>query len=111
MHASNTGANDLAAVQADQAQINNSIQSLNKIAQETSSVAGSCWMDCWCQAYIDGTAVMTGDFSYANGLTDAASIKVNVTTAAEKAPSPAAPHIRSWQQARYPAQPHLLLWE
>lgn len=86
VHASNTGANDNAAVQADQAQINNSIQSLNKIAQET-MFGGRKLLDgsAGVRAFIDGTAVMTGDFSYASNLTDGSAIKVKVTQAAEKA--------------------------
>lgn len=86
VHASNTGANDIAAVQADQAQINNSIQSLNKIAQET-MFGGRKLLDgsAGVRAFIDGTAVMTGDFSYATNLNDGSAIKVKVTQAAEKA--------------------------
>lgn len=86
VHAANTGANDQASVQADQSQIDNSIQSLNKIAQET-QFGGRKLLDgtAGIKSYIDGTAVMTGDFSYATGLTDGAAIRVNVTTAGEKA--------------------------
>ena len=86
VHAANTGANDRAAVQADQAQINNSIQSLNKIAEET-QFGGRKLLDgtAGIKSFIDGTAVMNGDFSYATGLTDGASIRVKVTTAAEQA--------------------------
>ena len=86
IHAANTGANDWPALQADQAQISNSIQSLNKIAQET-QFGGRKLLDgtAGVRTYIDGAAVMTGDLSYANGLTDGAAIHVNITTAAEKA--------------------------
>ena len=86
VHAANTGANDRAAVQADQAQINNSIQSLNKIAEET-QFGGRKLLDgtAGIKSFIDGTAVMNGDFSYATGLTDGASIHVKITTAAEQA--------------------------
>ncbi len=86
VHAANTGANDPAAVQADQAQITNSIQSLNKIAQET-MFGGRKLLDgtAGIRTFIDGTAVMTGDFSYANNLTDGTTIKINITQAAEKA--------------------------
>ncbi|MCL5103073.1 MAG: hypothetical protein M1133_03010 [Armatimonadetes bacterium] len=86
VHAANTGANDQAAVQADQAQINNAVQSLNKIAQET-QFGGRKLLDgtAGVKSYIDGTAVMTGDFSYASNLTDGAGIKVQVTTAAKQA--------------------------
>ncbi|MCX6344169.1 MAG: flagellin [Armatimonadetes bacterium] len=86
VHAANTGANDPAAVQADQAQITNSIQSLNKIAQET-MFGGRKLLDgtAGIRTYIDGSAVMTGDFSYANNLTDGVAIKINITAAAEKA--------------------------
>ena len=86
VHAANTGANDQAAVQADQAQINNAIQSLNKVAQET-QFGGRKLLDgtAGVKSYIDGTAVMTGDFSYASNLTDGTGIKVAVTTAAKQA--------------------------
>jgi len=86
VHAANIGANDDAAVQADQAQINNSIRSLNKIAQET-QFGGRKLLDgnAGVRTYIDGAAVMTGDLSYANGLTDGAAIHVNITTAARQA--------------------------
>ena len=48
VHAANTGATDSAAAQADQAQIDNAINSLNKVASETQFggrklLDGFCW--------------------------------------------------------------------
>ncbi len=86
VHAANTGANDAAAVEADQKQIANAIASLNKIAAETQFghrklLDGSAGI----KAIVTGSSVISGDFSYATGLSDGASISINVTTAAEKA--------------------------
>lgn len=86
IHAANTGATDAASAQADQAQINNSISSLNKIASETqfgnrNLLDGSAGI----KTYINGSKVMAGDFSFAQGLTGDADIQVAVTTAATQA--------------------------
>ncbi|MCX8053318.1 MAG: flagellin [Armatimonadetes bacterium] len=86
IHAANTGANDAAAVAADQAQITNAIASLNKIASETmfgnrKLLDGSAGI----KAYVIGNKVISADFSYATGLSDGDQITVNVTTAATKA--------------------------
>jgi len=86
VHASNTGANDNAALAADQAQITNAIASLNKIAEETqfgnkTLLDGSAGI----KALVSGSAVTSGDFSYTTGLADNDVIHVDVTTAAEKA--------------------------
>lgn len=86
VHAANTGANDSAAVEADQRQITNAIASLNKIAAETQFgnrklLDGSAGI----KANVTGSYVISGDFSYATGLSDGDTISVNVVTAAEKA--------------------------
>jgi len=86
VHAANAGANDQAGVQADQAQIDNAIASLNKIAAETQFgqkqlLDGSAGI----KANAIGTAVISGDFSYTTGLADGDEIHIEVTTAAEKA--------------------------
>lgn len=86
VHAANTGATDAASVAADQAQIANAIQSLNKIAAETmfgqkTLLDGSAGI----KATVIGNKVVSADFSYATGLTDGAQISINVTTAATKA--------------------------
>lgn len=86
VHAANTGATDAASAQADQSQITNAINSLNKIALETQFgsrklLDGSAGI----KTMINGSSVMSGDFSLATGIKDGADIKVQVTTAAEKA--------------------------
>ena len=86
VHAANTGATDPASAQADQAQISNAINSLNKIASETQFgnrklLDGSAGI----KTMVNGSNVMSGDFSFASGIKDGADIKVQVTTAAEKA--------------------------
>lgn len=86
VHAANTGANDSAAINADQSQITNAIASLNKIAAETQFgqkklLDGSAGI----KANVIGSSVVSGDFSYSSGLTDSDQISVNVTTAAQKA--------------------------
>jgi len=86
VHAANTGATDAASVAADQAQIENAIQSLNKIAAETmfgqkTLLDGSAGI----KATVIGNKVVSADLSYVTGLTDGAQISINVTTAATKA--------------------------
>lgn len=86
IHAANTGATDAASAQADQAQINNSISSLNKIASETqfgnrNLLDGSAGT----KTYINGSKVMAGDFSFAQGLSTNSDILVSVTQAATQA--------------------------
>ncbi len=85
VHASNTGANDEAALAADQAQITQAIQSLNKIAEETmfgqkKLLNGEAGIN----TIITGTAVTAMDLNKANLKADA-TIGVNVTQAATKA--------------------------
>ncbi len=85
VHAANTGATDAASVAADQAQIANAIQSLNKIAAETmfgqkTLLDGSAGI----KATVIGDKVVSADFSYATGLTNGAQISINVTSAATK---------------------------
>ncbi len=87
IHAANTGATDPASIQADQAQINNAINAINKIGQETQFgnkklLDGSAGI----LASISGTEVVSGDFS--NPLyqfSDNDPVEINVTQAAEKA--------------------------
>lgn len=86
VHAANTGANDSAALDADQKQIANAIASINKIAAETQFgnkklLDGSAGI----KGIVTGSAVTAGDFSYATGLSSGDAIHVDVTTAAEKA--------------------------
>ncbi len=86
VHAANTGANDQAAVQADQAQIANAIASLNKIAAETmfgqkKLLDGSAGI----KANVIGNKVISADFSYLSGVSDGAQVTIEVTTAAAKA--------------------------
>ena len=86
VHAANTGATDSASAQADQAQIDNAINSLNKIASETQFgsrklLDGSAGI----KTFINGSNVMAGDFSFASGLSNGADIKVAVSTAAQQA--------------------------
>jgi flagellin len=86
VHAANTGANDSAALDADQKQIANAIASINKIAAETQFgnkklLDGSAGI----KGIVTGSAVTAGDFSYATSLANGDAIHVNVTTAAEKA--------------------------
>ncbi|MCL5103072.1 MAG: hypothetical protein M1133_03005 [Armatimonadetes bacterium] len=86
VHAANTGATDSASAQADQSQITNAINSLNKIASET-QFGGKKLLDgsAGIKTFINGSNVMSGDFSFANGIINGADIKVEVSTAAEKA--------------------------
>jgi len=86
VHAANTGATDQASAQADQAQINNVIQTLDGIAKETQFgnrklLDGSAGI----KSRINGQAVMTGDFSYTSGMTNGTSISVKILQPAEKA--------------------------
>lgn len=87
VHASNTGANDAATAQADQQQIANAIQSINKIASET-QFGNKRLLDgtAGIMASIAGSGVISGDFSNASRtLATNDQIAVNVTTAAERA--------------------------
>lgn len=87
VHASNEGGNDTAALQADQTQIQNAIQSINKIAAETQFgnkklLNGTAGI----QASIAGNDVVSGSFSDTTlTLADGDQISVNVTQAAQKA--------------------------
>ena len=86
VHAANTGATDSASAQADQSQIANAMNSLNKIASETQFgnrklLDGSAGI----KTFVNGGSVMAGNFSFASGIQNGADIKVQVTTAAEKA--------------------------
>jgi len=86
VHAANTGATDSASAQADQSQIANAMNSLNKIASETQFgnrklLDGSAGI----KTFVNGGNVMAGDFSFASSIKNGADIKVQVTTAAEKA--------------------------
>jgi|GEM_PF-534181 len=86
IHAANTGATDSAAAQADQAQVANAIQSLNKIAGETQFgsrklLDGSAGI----KTFVNGSKVMSGDLSFAQGLTTGADIKISVSQAASQA--------------------------
>ncbi|MCX6345005.1 MAG: flagellin [Armatimonadetes bacterium] len=86
LHAANTGSTDTASAQADQSMITNSINSLNKVASETQFgdrrlLDGSAGI----KTFVNGTSVMSGDFSFAANIKNGADIKVAVTTAAEKA--------------------------
>ncbi len=85
VHAANTGANDDAALAADQAQITQAIQSLNKIAEETmfgqkKLLNGSAGI----MASVTGSAISAVDLSKASLAADT-TISVNVTQAATKA--------------------------
>lgn len=85
VHAANAGANDDAALAADQAQITQAIGSLNKIAQET--MFGQKKLlngDAGINAAITGSAVNAMDLSK-SGLTADATIYVDVKQAATKA--------------------------
>lgn len=85
VHASNVGVNDQATAQADQQQIQNAIQSIDKIAAET-QFGNKKLLDgtAGITASITGDDVVAGDFSNA-GLADGDSVTVNITTAAAKA--------------------------
>lgn len=86
VHAANTGGNDIASVQADQAQIVNAIASLDKIAAETQFgqkklLDGSAGV----KALVRTGDVVGGNFTYATTLADGDLIDVSVTQTAEKA--------------------------
>jgi flagellin len=86
VHAANTGATDQAGAQADQAQINNAIQTLNMVAKETQFgnrklLDGSAGI----RARINGQAVMSGDFSYSSGMVNGSAISIKIQQPAEKA--------------------------
>lgn len=87
VHASNIGANDTATAAADQQQIQNAIQSINKIAAET-QFGNKKLLDgtAGITASIAGADVIAGDFSNTVlALEDGDQISVNVTAAAEQA--------------------------
>ena len=87
VHASNIGVNDQATAQADQQQIQNAIQSINKIAAETQFgtkklLDGSAGIT----ASIAGTGVVAGDLGNTTvALASGDQVYVDVKTAAEKA--------------------------
>lgn len=86
VHAANTGGTDVASAQADQAQITNAIASLDKIAAETQFgqkklLDGSAGT----KAMVTGTAVMSGNFSYATALAEGDVIDITVTQTASRA--------------------------
>ncbi|MEN6355588.1 MAG: flagellin [Armatimonadota bacterium] len=86
VHAANAGANDTAAVSADQAQIDNAIASINKIAEETQFgnkklLDGSAGV----KTTVTGLAVTGGNLNYAKTLNDTDSVCVKVTKLAEQA--------------------------
>ncbi len=86
VHAANTGANDDAAIAADQAQITNAIASINKVASETQFgnkklLDGSAGV----MATITGTQTTAANLNYALTLADTDAVSVNVTTAAAQA--------------------------
>ncbi|MGQ9763848.1 MAG: flagellin N-terminal helical domain-containing protein [Armatimonadota bacterium] len=86
VHAANAGANDQAAIQADQAQVENAIASLNKIAAETmfgqkKLLDGSAGI----KANVIGNKVISADFSYISGVNDNSQVTIQVTSAATKA--------------------------
>lgn len=87
VHAANTGATDEASIVADQNQVRNAIESLNKIASETQFgkkklLDGSAGMRALVTSSND---VTSGNFSYAESLKAGDIIKINVTQTAEKA--------------------------
>ncbi len=87
VHASNTGANDAATAQADQAQIINAIASIDKIAAET-QFGNKKLLDgtAGITASVMGSKVVSGDFSNAAiALQQGDVISVDVTTVAERA--------------------------
>lgn len=86
IHAANTGATDAASAQADQAQIDNAIVSLNKIASETQFgnrklLDGSAGI----KTFINGSKVLSGDFSFAQNLQTGSDVKIKITQAAAQA--------------------------
>lgn len=86
VHAANAGANDSAAVAADQSQITNALASINKIADETmfgnkKLLDGSAGI----KALVRTGDVVAGNFSYATTLADGDLIDLSVTATAEKA--------------------------
>lgn len=86
VHAANTGANDTAAIAADQSQITNALASINKISSETQFgnkklLDGSAGI----KATITGSSVTAANMNYSSTLAASDTVSVNVTTAAEKA--------------------------
>ena len=86
VHAANSGANDSAAIQADQAQIRSALQSINKISSETQFgnkklLDGSAGLT----ASITGSSVVAVNLSSASISTDLTGISIDVKTAAAKA--------------------------
>ena len=86
VHAANAGANDDAAVAADQAQIDNAIAAINKIAEETQFgqkklLDGSAGI----KTSVTGLAVTGGNLNYATTLDSTDTIDVTVTQVAEQA--------------------------
>lgn len=86
VHAANFGGNDDASRRADQAQVTNALASLDKIATETQFgqkrlLDGSAGT----KAIVTGTAVTSGDFSYATTLVEGDVLDIVVTQAAQRA--------------------------
>ncbi len=86
VHAANAGANDNEAVAADQAQIDNAIASINKIADETQFgtkklLDGSAGM----KTTITGLAVTGANMNYATTLETGDSLDIEVTQIAQQA--------------------------
>lgn len=86
VHAANAGANDNEAVAADQAQIDNAIASINKIAEETQFgtkklLDGSAGM----KTTVTGLAVTGANLNYATTLETGDSIDIEVTQIAQQA--------------------------
>lgn len=86
VHAANSGANDAAATQADQAQIRSALDSINKISSETQFgnkklLDGSAGLT----TNITGSSVVSANLSNSAISTDTNSVKVYVTAAAGKA--------------------------
>ncbi|MEN6355587.1 MAG: flagellin [Armatimonadota bacterium] len=86
VHASNAGANDTAAVAADQQQIANALASINKISEETQFgqkklLDGSAGV----KTTVTGLDVTGANLNYATTLAATDTVSVNVTTAAAQA--------------------------
>lgn len=86
VHAANAGANDTAAVAADQQQITNALASINKISEETQFgqkklLDGSAGV----KTTVTGLDVTGANLNYSTTLAATDTVSVNVTTAAAQA--------------------------
>lgn len=86
VHAANSGATDDASKQADQAQIQSAIESINKISSETQFgnkklLDGTAGLT----ASITGTSVVSASIANANVSTNVTGVSVNITQNATKA--------------------------